>query len=75
MGIRGLKLFAYGGDKDAEASAATRPDNLMVDAIRAVKDAAPEIVITTEVCGCSWTDHGEWQFSPVVALIYQRLWR
>jgi len=26
---------------------------------RQIKATAPEIVVTTEVCGCSWTDHGE----------------
>lgn len=59
LGIRGTKIFAFGSPRDARASGAIAPDNLMLAAIREVKSAAPELVVTTEVCGCSWTDHGE----------------
>lgn len=59
LGIRGVKVFAFGSPRDAAASAATLPGNLMCAAVSEVKAAAPEVVVTTEVCGCSWTDHGE----------------
>lgn len=59
LGMRGVKVFAYGTPRDATASAATAAGNLMCQAVAEVKAAAPEIVVTTEVCGCSWTDHGE----------------
>lgn len=59
LGIRGVKVFAYGTPRDAAASGATASGNLMCAAVAEVKAAAPEVVVTTEVCGCSWTNHGE----------------
>lgn len=59
LGIRAVKIFAYGDHRDATASAALQPGNRMLAAIAAVKAAEPQMVVTTEVCGCSWTDHGE----------------
>jgi porphobilinogen synthase len=59
LGIRGVKVFAYGTGRDPSARAATAAGNLMCQAVEKIKSAAPEIVVTTEVCGCSWTDHGE----------------
>jgi porphobilinogen synthase len=59
LGIRGVKIFAYGDRRDPRASAAVEPGNRMLRAIAAVRAAAPDMVVTTEVCGCSWTDHGE----------------
>ncbi|MFI5494740.1 hypothetical protein [Actinoplanes sp. NPDC051859] len=41
------------------ATEALRRGNRMLAAIDTVKNAAPDMVVTTEVCGCSWTDHGE----------------
>lgn len=58
-GIRAVKIFVRGHPRDARASAGTSPGNLMIRAIRQVKATAPMMVVTTEVCGCSWTDHGE----------------
>ena len=58
-GVRGVKVFAYGTPRDARASGATVAGNLMCAAVQEIKATAPEIVVTTEVCGCSWTDHGE----------------
>ncbi|MGW2471583.1 hypothetical protein [Streptomyces sp. NPDC001665] len=59
LGIHGVKVFAYGHDRDGRASGATAPDNRMVCAITAAKAATPGTAVTTEVCGCSWTDHGQ----------------
>ncbi|MFD4314967.1 hypothetical protein [Streptomyces sp. NPDC058548] len=59
LGIAGVKVFAYGHDRDGRASGALAPDNRMVATIGAVKDTAPDTAVTTEVCGCSWTDHGQ----------------
>ena len=59
VGIRGVKVFAFGSPRDVAASAATVPGNLMCAAVAEVKSAVPAMVVTTEVCGCSWTDHGE----------------
>ncbi|MET9607089.1 hypothetical protein ABZZ17_18725 [Streptomyces sp. NPDC006512] len=60
MGIRGVKVFAHGHDRDPYGTGALTPDNLMIRAIRAVKAATGDAVaVTTEVCGCSWTSTGE----------------
>ncbi|TRV77230.1 hypothetical protein FKN01_15865 [Streptomyces sp. 130] len=59
LGIQGIKVFAYGHDRDGRASGATAPGNRMVRAIAAAKAATPDTAVTTEVCGCSWTDHGQ----------------
>ncbi|MFC9399370.1 hypothetical protein ACFTWS_40685 [Streptomyces sp. NPDC057027] len=59
LGIHGTKLFAFGHDRDKYASGATAPDNRMIRTIKAVKQAAPTTAVTTEVCSCSWTDHGQ----------------
>lgn len=52
-------MFAFGHDRDGYASGATAPDNRMIRTIHAVKKATPATAVTTEVCGCSWTDHGQ----------------
>jgi porphobilinogen synthase len=57
--VGAIKLFCYIADKRRDAGAATEPDNLMVQAIRAVRDTVPELVVSTEVCGCAWTASGE----------------
>ncbi|MCX5199722.1 hypothetical protein OOK31_38595 [Streptomyces sp. NBC_00249] len=60
MGIRGVKLFAHGHDRDPYGTGALTPGNLMVRAIQAVKGVtANTVAVTTEVCGCSWTSTGE----------------
>lgn len=59
LGIHGVKVFAFGHDRDGRATGATAPDNRMIQTIQAVKRAAPTTAVTTEVCGCSWTDHGQ----------------
>ncbi|WP_138894649.1 hypothetical protein [Streptomyces chryseus] len=59
LGIAGVKAFAYGHDRDGRATGALAPGNRMVATIAAVKDIAPDTAVTTEVCGCSWTDHGQ----------------
>ncbi len=59
LGIGGVKVFTYGDPRDSHATGAVAPGNRMLRAITAIKDAAPSVVVTTEVCGCSWTDHGE----------------
>lgn len=59
LGVRAVKLFCYVTDKHPDGSAATDPSNLMVAAIQEVRSAVPDMVISTEVCGCAWTSSGE----------------
>jgi porphobilinogen synthase len=60
LGIPALAVFPKidGGLKDNRGTAATHPDNLVVQAVRAMKDAAPEVGIVCDVALDPYTDHG-----------------
>ena len=60
LGIPAVALFPNvdGALKDAIGTAATDPDGLVPDCIRAIKDAAPEIGVMTDVALDCYTDHG-----------------
>jgi porphobilinogen synthase len=58
-GVRAVKLFAYVENKTPDAHEALDPNNLLVVAVQAIRVAAEDVVISTEVCGCAWTDTGE----------------
>ncbi|HUO21476.1 MAG TPA: porphobilinogen synthase [Caulobacteraceae bacterium] len=60
LGIPAIAVFPYidGEKKDARGSAATDPDGLIVRAIKAMKDAAPEVGIMCDVALDPFTDHG-----------------
>ncbi len=59
LGIPAVALFPnVGGEKDNVGTGATDPDGLIPDCIRAIKDAAPEIGVITDVALDCYTDHG-----------------
>lgn len=60
LGIPMVALFANVNDslKDTVGTAATDPDGLITDCIKAIKDAAPEIGVMTDVALDCFTDHG-----------------
>lgn len=60
LGIPMVALFPNVNDglKDNVATAAADPDGLIPDCIRAIKDAAPEIGVMTDVALDCYTDHG-----------------
>ncbi|GAA0768471.1 porphobilinogen synthase [Brevundimonas olei] len=60
LGIPMVALFPNVNDglKDNVATAATDPDGLIPDCIHAIKDAAPEIGVMTDVALDCYTDHG-----------------
>jgi porphobilinogen synthase len=57
-GVPAVLLFAAPAEKDARASAARDPHGLAAQAIRAVKEACPELLVWADVCLCGATDHG-----------------
>jgi porphobilinogen synthase len=57
-GVQALILFSAPATKDAHASAFLDPRGLVPEAIRAIKAACPQLVVWTDVCLCSATDHG-----------------
>jgi porphobilinogen synthase len=57
-GIRSVILFGLPDGKDDIGSAAYDPEAPVQSAVRAIKRAAPDILIATDVCLCEYTDHG-----------------
>ena len=57
-GIPAVLLFGVPDHKDAEASGAYASGGVTQQAIAAIKDAVPEMVVVTDVCLCAYTDHG-----------------
>jgi porphobilinogen synthase len=58
LGIPAVILFGIPEHKDATGSDAYRDDGVVPQAVRAVKQAVPELVVITDVCLCEYTDHG-----------------
>ena len=58
LGIPGTILFGIPQYKDASGSQAYAEDGIIQQAIRAVKDAVPNLLVMTDVCLCEYTDHG-----------------
>src|SRR5258708_10179406 len=58
-GFAGLLVFGASDRKDARAFIASERDHIVTRAIRAVKEAVPELGVATDVCVCAYTDHGQ----------------
>ncbi len=58
LGIPGTILFGVPEAKDALGSEAYADDGIIQQAVRAVKDAVPDLLVMTDVCLCEYTDHG-----------------
>jgi porphobilinogen synthase len=58
LGIPGIIIFGIAEKKDEVASEAYAADGVVQKAIKAIKDAAPELLIITDVCLCEYTSHG-----------------
>ena len=60
LGIPAIAVFPYidGEKKDAHGSEATNPEGLVCRAVKAMKDAAPEVGIMCDVALDPFTDHG-----------------
>jgi porphobilinogen synthase len=58
LGIPSVILFGLPASKDAVGSENFAADGIVQQAIKAIKDAVPELVVITDVCMCEYTDHG-----------------
>jgi porphobilinogen synthase len=58
LGLGGIMLFGIPATKDSQGSDSTSPEGIIPQAIRAIRQAAPEVLIITDVCFCEYTDHG-----------------
>jgi porphobilinogen synthase len=58
LGIGGVILFGLPETKDEEASGAYDDNGIVQRAIRAIKQALPDLLVITDVCNCEYTSHG-----------------
>ena len=58
LGVKAVILFGIPKGKDPVGEENFAADGIVQRGIRALKDAAPDIVIMTDVCLCEYTDHG-----------------
>ena len=58
MGIPAILLFGLPEDKDPHGSEAYAEDGIVQQAVRAVKDRVPDLLVITDVCLCEYTSHG-----------------
>jgi porphobilinogen synthase len=57
-GVPSILLFGIPSRKDGKGTGAYAKNGIVQDAVRAAKDAAPELLVITDVCLCEYTDHG-----------------
>jgi len=58
MGIPAVLLFGLPRDKDPRGTEAYADDGIIQQAVRAVKDTIPDLLVLTDVCLCEYTSHG-----------------
>jgi porphobilinogen synthase len=58
LGLGGIILFGIPAEKDSTGSDSYSDGGIVQQAIKAAKDAAPELLVVTDVCFCEYTDHG-----------------
>lgn len=58
LGIPAVLLFGIPEHKDACGSDNFNPNGIVPQAIRALKDAAPDLVVISDMCFCEYTSHG-----------------
>jgi porphobilinogen synthase len=62
LGIPAVILFGIPEHKDEMGSSAYDDNGIVQNAIKAIKDAAPELYVITDVCMCEYTSHGHCGF-------------
>lgn len=58
LGIPAVILFGIPAQKDPVGEENFAPNGIIQQAIRKIKDTAPELIVVTDVCLCEYTDHG-----------------
>ena len=58
LGIPAVILFGIPEQKDSMGSEAYADHGVVQQAIRAIKETIPELLVITDVCLCEYTDHG-----------------
>lgn len=57
-GLRAVLLFGLPAHKDEQGSGAFDPDGVVQQAVRAIKEAAPGLLVITDTCLDEYTSHG-----------------
>src|SRR5450759_521138 len=58
LGIAAVMLFGLPAAKDEEGSGAWDEEGVVQLTTRAIKQAQPDLLVSTDVCLCEYTDHG-----------------
>jgi porphobilinogen synthase len=58
IGVKGVILFGLPEAKDEVGSGAYHEKGIVQQAVRAIRSAAPDLVIMTDTCLCEYTSHG-----------------
>lgn len=58
LNIPSVILFGIPEQKDEKGSSAYEDHGVVQNAVRAIKDALPELYVITDVCMCEYTNHG-----------------
>jgi porphobilinogen synthase len=58
LGIAAVMLFGLPAEKDEQGSGAWDEEGVVQVATRAIKQAAPDLLVITDVCLCEYTVHG-----------------
>ncbi|HET8593210.1 MAG TPA: porphobilinogen synthase [Solirubrobacterales bacterium] len=61
-GLRAVLLFGIPADKDETGTGAYDDEGIVQMAVRALKEAHPELLVITDVCLCGYTSHGHCGF-------------
>ena len=57
-GVPAVLLFGVPAEKDEQGSGAYDDEGVVQLAVRAIKDAHPDLLVITDVCLCAYTSHG-----------------
>jgi porphobilinogen synthase len=58
IGVKGVILFGLPEAKDEDGTGAYHEKGIVQQAVRAIRGAAPDLVIMTDTCLCEYTSHG-----------------
>ena len=58
LGVPAVLLFGIPTEKDVQGSGAYDDEGVVQLAVRAIKEAHPELLVMTDVCLCEYTSHG-----------------
>jgi porphobilinogen synthase len=58
LGVGAVLLFGIPALKDVQGSGAWDRDGVVQQAVRAIREAVPEVTVITDVCLCEYTTHG-----------------